>query len=190
MGRRIISPPLIPLDVLPLPTWPLKEKLCSWTRISPTSAISEPFGNANHPRTAMRESRHFGKPRPAACNLTSAISRALLKEAKRLICQSGECEHWRGGSKINEDRFIQVYGLCPLVLIRQRCVVNKAASCYGVLACTQLVNKRLHISLRLSSNALSAGAKPQADYCQAYPMIFRLFCNATTRLLTCRSCNA
>lgn len=115
----------------------------------------------------MRESRHFGKPRPAACNLTSAISRALLKEAKRLICQSGECEHWRGGgSKINQGRFIQVYGLCPLVLIRQRCAVNKAASRYAVLARTQLVNKRLRISLRLSSNALSAGAKPQADYCQ------------------------
>lgn len=138
----------------------------------------------------MRESQHFGKPRPAACNLTSAISRAFLKEAKHLICQSGECERRRRGSKINEGRFIQVYDLCPLILIWQRCVVNKAASRYGVLACTQLVNKRLHISLRPSSNALSARAKPQADYCQAYPMIFRLFCNAATRLLTCRSSNA
>lgn len=61
----------------------------------------------------MRESRHFGKPRPAACNLTSAISRALLKEAKRLICQSGECEHWRGGGKQNKPG--QIYpGLWPL----------------------------------------------------------------------------
>lgn len=41
MGCGIISPPLIPLDVLPLPTWPLKEKLCSWTRIPPPLAISE-----------------------------------------------------------------------------------------------------------------------------------------------------
>ncbi len=110
------------------------------------------FGNANHPRTAASLDT-FGKPRPAAWNLTSAIPRAFLNKAKHRMCLSGEYVRWKVGSKKNYP------GLWPLPSgsdPAEVCVGNKA-----VLACTRLVNKRSLVSRCLSSDALAAGAKQQ-----------------------------
>ncbi|KAL1266174.1 hypothetical protein QQF64_001849 [Cirrhinus molitorella] len=162
-GCGIISPPLIPLDVLPFfdeafegEALLLEEELATFRRYLDLSAgvIRWPFGNANHPRTATSLDT-FGKPPSGSLQSDFSNFQNVPQRGETSNLSFGRMRAVKkGGKQKNESRFIQVYDLCPLALIQRR---GKTAG------------------------------RTRADYSQAYPMIFRLFCNAATRLLTCRS---